>query len=118
MKARLNPLLETLYRLMFEDTENDNEEVIVVDKDNQKEDDQSLIDKYTDQVKKNDAVDPVMLASVVTPIPGAVIIGNAYTKAIPKRERAKAYKEIITHPIKSLIKAPIKVPEAAVKTAS
>lgn len=115
MKNQLNPLFEYL-KYLREDTTIDNS---IDDNavDSNDEENNSIIDKYADKVEKTDLVDPVMVASMVTPIPGAAIIGNAYTKAYSKKDRAKAYKEIVKHPFKSLAKAPIKVPEAAIKTA-
>ena len=76
----------------------------------------NITDSYIKNVKKNDFYDPIMLGSMITPIPGAVIVGNAYTKAYSKKDRAKAYKEIIKHPIKNLVKAPVKIPVVAIKT--
>lgn len=119
MKNKLNPLLENLRRLVLEDkveVVDDSDMNPVEDNAGEEEKKDSIIDKYADKVEKTNAVDPIMLASLVTPIPGAAIVGNAYTKAISKKDRAKAYKEIVKHPFKSLAKAPIKVPEAAIKT--
>lgn len=107
MKNQLNPIFE--YSIYLKEN---NDKTIDHNKD-----DNSFIDGYINQVKKTNLADPVMVASMVTPIPGAAIIGNAYTSAYTKRDRAKAYKEIVDHPFKSLAKAPIKVPEAAIKTA-
>lgn len=112
---KYNPLFENIRKLISEDVENIDDKINDSDQENDDKN-SSLIDKYTDKVEKTNAVDPVMLASLVTPVPGAAIIGNAYTKAYSKKDRAKAYKEIVTHPFKSAIKAPIKVPEAVVKT--
>lgn len=106
MKNQLNPFFK--YSMYLKEN---NDKTINHNKDD------SFIDKYTDKVKRTNLADPIMLASVVTPIPGAVILGNAYTSAYTKRDRANAYREIVKHPFKSLAKAPIKVPEAAFKTA-
>lgn len=108
MKNQLNPIFKYSTYLK----ENDDKTIKRGNKD-----DTSFIDSYINKVKKTNLADPIMLASVVTPIPGAAILGNAYTTAYSKRDRAKAYREIVDHPFKSLASAPIKVPEAAIKTA-
>lgn len=102
MKNQLNPVFDYL-KENVDKTTNHNKD--------------SFADKYINKVKKTNLADPIMLASVVTPIPGAAILGNAYTTAYTKRDRANAYREIVKHPFKSLAKAPIKVPEVAFKTA-
>lgn len=107
MKNQLNPIFKYSTYLK----ENDNKVIVRNNKD-----DDNFIDNYLNKVKKTNLADPIMAASLITPIPGAAIIGNAYTNAYTKRDRSKAYREIVNHPFKSLVKAPIKVPEVAFKT--
>ena len=71
---------------------------------------------YLRKIRKGSKLDPVMVASTVSPVPGGVVIGNSYTKAIDPSTRARAYRLALDRPDKAFVKGLTGVPDSIVKT--
>lgn len=67
------------------------------------------------KVRKHNAADPIMIASMNPFTPGSEILSLAYTTAIPKNTRARIYKNTLEHPVRSILKTPVEIPKTSVK---